>query len=224
MWYAYERIIGKVEGGYHHGLFQGRLLYRYILGNTEKTTKNFSQDNQSLDHDLNGITPEYTSYILPFVFKDWRTNYSLDDLSRGSLEGDTALRWVTRLEMWMNEPTPPPPTHTHTHTHTSVEFLFTVLHYPAPTRVATEQLEELLNDLMLYTEYVDRHRAASSFNLYSVMPQRDCNSRTDLSTAGDVLEWRTLRQTSEDARAEVVIATETTSWYKKCLLCRKMFL
>jgi len=46
---------------------------------------------------------------------------------------------------------------------------------------------ELLNEQLLYTEYVDRRGVASLLE----MPRRVSNARTLRRTTGDVLEWRT---------------------------------
>jgi hypothetical protein len=137
----------------------------------------------------NHETPFWTLSALPRIelIKTRHTHYRLSSRIcwgpelRASRKGHSfkvghSVRDVNELA----EPIPPTPPYTR------VGFRFTVVHYPAPR--GTRQ--RLLNEQMLYTEYVDRPGDASLLYLASVM-LREPSAR--LSTANDVLEWRAVR-------------------------------
>lgn len=163
------------------------------------------------------VLPETRMAFLPnalkFVFKDWKTPKPWWGLQALVLRRRriSALGHSVGNVNERTEPSAPPLPHTHTRKWDSNSWTFIIrrLH------VATEQLRELLNDELLYTEHADRHGAASWFYLCSVKRRRDCTSRTHLSPAGDVLEWRTLSLTSEHATTEIVVATKTTTYWGK---------
>jgi hypothetical protein len=92
----------------------------------------------------------------------------------------TAARWVTRLEMWMNEQNTTP-------LYPFLHVCGIQIHGPPLSSAYTCCYWELLNEQLLYTECVDRRGGASRLE----MPRRDSNARTLRSTLADVLECRT---------------------------------